>query len=195
MRPEILFPLFADVTTIGGLGEKSAKLLQNLGIGKVIDLIWHLPAGLIDRTYTPKLAEARTGVIATVKVRVVEHIAPARKAQPYKVLVEDDTDQMTISFFKAYPESIRKNLPVGEMPLPLFGLHKVPAGEVAGAVVETDPVEAARLHRPDGGFQLICMDAERTVRRIFFPVERTRQACDDHLIDNGYRFPIARTES
>lgn len=115
MRPEILFPLFADITTIGGLGEKSAKLLQNLGIGKVIDLIWHLPAGLIDRTYTPKLAEARTGVIATVKVRIVEHIAPARKAQPYKVIVEDGTDQMTISFFKAYPESIRKNLPVGEI--------------------------------------------------------------------------------
>lgn len=113
MRPEILFPLFASITTIGGLGEKSAKLVHNLLGEKIVDMIWHLPSGLIDRTYSPKLREVRLGAICTVKVKVVEHIAPARKSQPYKVIVEDDTDQMIISFFKAYPDSIQKNLPVG----------------------------------------------------------------------------------
>ena len=67
----------------------------------------------------------------------------------------------------------RLNLPVGEMPLPLFGLHKVPAGEVAGAVVKTDPVEAARLHRPDGGLLQIHVNAEGTLRRILPLVNRT----------------------
>lgn len=114
MRPEILFPLFTNLTTIGGLGEKSADLLQNLGCRKIADLIFHLPASMIDRSYCPKLKEARLGTICTVTVKVIEHIAPARKSQPYKVVVEDETEQMIISFFKAYPSSIQKNLPVGE---------------------------------------------------------------------------------
>lgn len=113
MRPEILFPLFTNLTTIGGLGEKSAQLLKNLGCNKVGDLIFHLPASMIDRSYCPRLADARLGMIATVTAKVVEHIAPARQSQPYKVVVEDDTEQMIVSFFKAYPTSIQKNLPIG----------------------------------------------------------------------------------
>lgn len=114
MRPEILFPLFANITTISGLGEKSAKLVSNLLGDKIVDMLWHLPANLIDRTYSPKLINAQAGTVCTVKVRVIEHQAPARKSQPYKVVVEDDTEQMIISFFKAYPDTIQRNLPVGE---------------------------------------------------------------------------------
>lgn len=117
MRPEILFPLFAEVTSIGGLGEKSSKLLRNLGIEKIIDFIWHMPSNLIDRSYSPKLSDAKIGSVCSVFVRVVEHIAPLKKSQPYKVVVEDDSEQMIISFFKAYPESIKKNLPIGEVRL------------------------------------------------------------------------------
>ena len=114
MRPEILFPLFMKTTSINGLGEKSAKLLEKLTGDKVVDMLWHLPSGIVDRRYRPKLAQAVTGNICTVKVKIVEHVAPAKKSQPYKVIAEDETDQIVISFFKAYPDSILKNLPVGE---------------------------------------------------------------------------------
>lgn len=114
MRPEILFPLFANITTISGLGEKSAKLVSNLLGDKIVDMLWHLPANLVDRTYSPKLINAQIGAICTVKVRVIEHQAPARKSQPYRVIVEDDSEQMVLSFFKAYPDTIQRNLPVGE---------------------------------------------------------------------------------
>lgn len=113
MRPEILFPLFSNLTSIGGLGEKSAQLLKNLDCNKVADLVFHLPSSMIDRSYCPRLKDARPGVIATVTVKIIEHIAPARKSQPYKVVAEDDTEQMIVSFFKAYPASIQKNLPIG----------------------------------------------------------------------------------
>lgn len=114
MRPEILYPLFADIASIKGVGERAHKLLANLiGGDKIVDMLWHLPTNMIDRSYAPKLANATPGRICTVTVKVVEHIAPKTSKQPYRVIVEDDTEQLTLIFFKAYPDSIKKALPVG----------------------------------------------------------------------------------
>ena len=45
MRPEILFSLFAEISTLKGIGSKTVKLLQNLLSGsKIVDLAFHLPA-------------------------------------------------------------------------------------------------------------------------------------------------------
>ena len=115
MRPEILYPLFADISSVKGIGERSYKLVCNLLGGKrVADLLWHLPSSLVDRRYSPRIREAQPGRIATIKVRIVEHLPPRTSKQPYKVLVEDDSGQMLLIFFKVYADSIQKNLPVGE---------------------------------------------------------------------------------
>ena len=114
MRPEILFPLFAGINTLSGIGSKTEKLLTGLCGNRIIDLIWHLPSGLTDRRYSPQLFNARPGSVCTVKVRILEHQEPKTRKQPYKVLCSDGTDQLTLSFFKAYPDSLKKNLPVGE---------------------------------------------------------------------------------
>lgn len=114
MRPEILFPLFADISVLKGIGSKTVKLLQNLlGSSKIIDLAFHLPAGIVDRSYRPRLKDAVPGRICTVRVKVVEHIAPKTRQQPYRVLVSDGSEDLTLVFFKVYADSIAKNLPVG----------------------------------------------------------------------------------
>lgn len=114
MRPEILYPLFADIASLRGVGERAHKLLANLiGGSKIVNLLWHLPSGIIDRTYSPKLINAIPGRICTITVRVVEHIAPKSSKQPYRVIVEDDTEQLILIFFKAYVSSLQKALPVG----------------------------------------------------------------------------------
>lgn len=113
MRPEILYPLFAGINTIKGIGERSYKPVSNLLGDKIVDMLWHLPSGLIDRRYSPRLAEAIPGRIITVKVRVVEHLAPKSRKQPYRVVVEDDSEQLVLIFFKVYADSIAKNLPIG----------------------------------------------------------------------------------
>ena len=115
MRPEILFPLFHKINSIKGIGERSYKLVANLIGDNVVDMLWHLPSGIVDRSYSPKLRDVTLGRICTVRVKVVEHIAPRHKSQPYKVVVEDETEQLTLSFFKVYADSIARNLPVGEM--------------------------------------------------------------------------------
>lgn len=40
-----LAPLFRDVDTLSGVGPRTAGLLKRLHLNRVIDLIWHLPAG------------------------------------------------------------------------------------------------------------------------------------------------------
>ena len=113
MRPPVLFPLFASVNSLKGIGAKTAGFISRLCGDRVVDLIWHLPAALVDRTYAPKLINARPNVICTLKVRVIEHIPPQTRKQPYKVRCSDGTDDVTLIFFKAYPDSIQKNLPTG----------------------------------------------------------------------------------
>lgn len=114
MRDEILNPLFSDISSIKGVGSKTLKLLTKLIDSSTIrDLIFHLPSNIIDRSYCPKLNEIQTGRICAVKVKIIEHMAPKNKHQPYKVLVSDGTENLTLIFFKVYADSIAKNLPIG----------------------------------------------------------------------------------
>lgn len=114
MRPEILYPLFASVGSLSGVGDKAHKFLNTLlGGDKIVNLLWHLPSGIVDRTYSPRLSEAVAGRICTLKVRVVEHIAPKTNRQPYRVVVEDESGRLELIFFKVYADSIKKNLPAG----------------------------------------------------------------------------------
>ena len=52
MRPDILNPLFAEVEALPGVGPQVAKLLKRLDITRAIDLLYHLPTGVIDRVRT-----------------------------------------------------------------------------------------------------------------------------------------------
>src|SRR3546814_186851 len=61
MRPSILFPRFAAVTTLPGVGPRLGKLFERLAGPHVVDLCWHLPTGLIDRRFAPKVADAPDG--------------------------------------------------------------------------------------------------------------------------------------
>ena len=47
-RPEILFPLFADLTSLAGIGPKTAQNFANMGIEKPRDLVFTLPHGVIE---------------------------------------------------------------------------------------------------------------------------------------------------
>lgn len=114
MRPEVLFPLFAPARSLPGIGPRLETLVEKLAGPKVVDLLWHLPSGLIDRRNRPAIAEVRDGDIATMEVTVGLHIPPRTKRLPYRVHVFDDTGEMQIVFFNARPEHVAKLLPEGE---------------------------------------------------------------------------------
>jgi len=80
MRPSVLNPLFAAITTLPGVGQKLEKLYGRL-LGRddkprVVDLLFHMPSGVIDRRARPKLRDAPLDTVVTVAVTVDRHRPP-----------------------------------------------------------------------------------------------------------------------
>ncbi len=120
MRPARLNPLFAALTSLTGVGPKQSALYAHL-LGheppRILDLLFHLPSGSIDRRSRPKLRDVQAGQVVTVSVTVDEHrpSPPHRARAPYRVLVSDDTGDMTLTFFNARKDYLEKLLPEGEL--------------------------------------------------------------------------------
>lgn len=119
MRPDILTPLFADVTTLGGVGPKVAALIGKVAGPRVVDLALTLPTAVIDRSYRPTIAEAAEDRIATVTVTVDRHDPPpqGRPQVPWRVLCSDETGFLTIVFFRAKGDWALRQLPEGSRQL------------------------------------------------------------------------------
>ena len=113
MRPTLLDILFADATTLPGIGPKLGKILAEFTGDKVIDLLFHLPSNLIDRQYRPSLAEVEDGRIATFEVEVLKHEAPRRRNLPYRILCGNETGYLSLVFFHARGDWLGKAMPEG----------------------------------------------------------------------------------
>lgn len=114
-RPENLFPLFAEAVKLPGIGPRLQKLLEKLTGPKVIDLLWHLPSGLIDRRHRPHIIDARAGQVATLDVIVGPHKPTPRGSRaPYRIPCTDETGEITLTFFHAREDYLRRTLPEGE---------------------------------------------------------------------------------
>ena len=114
MRPEILFPLFADAKTLPGLGPKTAALFEKLGVRKVGDAVFLPPTGVLDRRVRPSVQGVLEGESLCVKVTVVSHSSPRRPGAPYRITVRDEALDFVLVFFRPAPEWLIRILPVGE---------------------------------------------------------------------------------
>ena len=122
MRPPALIPLFANAKNLTGIGprmelllKKALRLPPGVADPRIIDILWHAPAGVIDRRATPTVAAAVPGTIATLDLRVLKHRPSPRgnTRAPYKVNCEDDTGSIDLVFFHAERSFIERQLPVG----------------------------------------------------------------------------------
>jgi ATP-dependent DNA helicase RecG len=117
MRPSVLNPLFAPVESLSGFGAKSVLPLRRL-LGeepRVVDVLFHLPSGVVDRRARPKLSEAEPGTTVTVEVTIEEHQAPPRNRPkaPHRVVATDGTGWLTLIFFGSQKTYVERQLPVG----------------------------------------------------------------------------------
>ena len=119
LRPSLLDPLFAPATVLPGAGPKVAVLIDKL-VGtperpaRVVDLLFHLPQRGIARQLRGSIAEAPPGEPVTLGVTVVAHRPPQTAGRkPFRVLVEDQTGDITLVFFNLPRARIEKMLPLG----------------------------------------------------------------------------------
>ncbi len=114
MRPEILFPLFAPVRTLPGVGPRSVEKFARIAGGeRVLDLLWLKPNGYVDRRLRHSIASVPEGSIATVEVNILDHIKPPRPKAPYRVLCGDETSALELIFFGGAQDYLARSLPEG----------------------------------------------------------------------------------
>ncbi len=112
MRPEILFPLFADVTTLKGVGPRSAPLVQKVAGPLVRDVLFLSPSGVIQRRRTTAM-EAVDGEIGVFEVTIDRLIPPHKHGAPIKVRAIDETGFIHLIWFAGSPRHIESLAPRG----------------------------------------------------------------------------------
>lgn len=112
MRPEILFPLFAPVSSLKGVGPRIAPVLERIAGPLVRDLVFLAPHGLVQRPRR-SVAEARPEETATLLLTIREHLRPRTPQQPLRVRAEDETGRIDLVWFGNASRGLEARLPIG----------------------------------------------------------------------------------
>jgi len=121
MRPSVLNPLFAPLSALSGIGprleQQFGRLLAREGERpRIVDLLFHLPTGFVDRRNQPKLSAVKPDSVVTVAVTIDRHRPPPpnRPRAPYLIFASDETNDLIITYFNARRDYLEKLFPVGE---------------------------------------------------------------------------------
>ena len=113
--------ILAPLKSLRGLGPRGEELLikllaKPLTPPRAIDLLWHLPAGYLDRRLSPSIMNAVPGSIATLAVNPVRYSAPPKTTAraPLRVVCEDETASLDIVFFHGDRNAVKRLLPLNE---------------------------------------------------------------------------------
>jgi ATP-dependent DNA helicase RecG len=112
-RPEPLFPLFAGLDTLAGIGPKTALHFAQLGVAAPRDLLFTLPQSGIDRRLLQTVQGAAFPTTLTVAVTIGKHTAPRTKSGAYRIHVEDAQTSFQLVFFHARGTYWESQLPTG----------------------------------------------------------------------------------
>lgn len=116
MRPEILFPLFADVSTLKGVGPRSAPLVAKVAGPLVRDLLFLSPSGLIQRRRMTA-QNAVEGEVGIFEVLIDRLFPPHKPGAPFRMRASDDTGFIHLVWFAGSPRHIESQAPKGEVRL------------------------------------------------------------------------------
>jgi ATP-dependent DNA helicase RecG len=115
MRPDILNPLFAEISALKGVGSALAKPLERLGLARAVDLAFHLPTGAIDRVLTDRLDPADSGRIIGIMLTPFDYRASGSARAPFRVQAKDgEGNVVSLIYFGRNSAWPRKLLPLNE---------------------------------------------------------------------------------
>ncbi|MBV0911925.1 ATP-dependent DNA helicase RecG [Anianabacter salinae] len=113
-RPEVLFPLFAELETLDGIGPKTAKHFAQMGVERPRDLIFTLPYSGIDRRRRATILGADFPETVTVEVEIGHHLPPKSRGRPYRIEVRDAETTFQLVFFHARGDWLMTQYPTGQ---------------------------------------------------------------------------------
>src|SRR3954447_7161169 len=113
MRPEILNPLFAEVEVLKGVGPQVSKQLKKLRLTRVVDLLYHLPTGSIERILTPAADAALLGRNVILELTPFETRESRSGRGPMRIFASDsDGNTISLIYFNN-PGWAKRQLPTG----------------------------------------------------------------------------------
>ena len=107
--------IFSDVKRLKGVGKQLAIYLKNKKIEKVKDILLNLPYSETDRSKIVKLNKLELGKIQTIEVKVIKLNFPRIRNLPNKIICEDDTGKIEITYFNSREGYLRKIFPINKI--------------------------------------------------------------------------------
>lgn len=123
MRPHILNPLFAPITSLKNIGEQQSKLINKLlkqkdpsTPARIIDLLFIKPYAIIDRTLKNYTDALPINTIVTIKVAIVKHLPPPSQfsKRPYKIIAKYGDETINILYFVKQSSWVKHLLPIAQ---------------------------------------------------------------------------------
>jgi len=115
MRPDILNPIFAEVETLPGVGPQLAKLLKRLDITRLVDLLYHLPTGVIERVRARAASASLLGLNVILDLTPFQTREPRSGRGPMRVFASDAEGNTISLIYFNNPGWAKKSLPLHEM--------------------------------------------------------------------------------
>jgi ATP-dependent DNA helicase RecG len=112
VRPQILYPLFAPISSLKGVGPRVAPLLERVAGPIVRDVLFLAPQKLVKRTLA-KVSQALEGEEQTFIVAIESHMRPRRAGQPWRIRAFDDTGFINLVFFGGQGPHLERAHPKG----------------------------------------------------------------------------------
>src|SRR5215210_7223915 len=114
MRPDILNPLFTEVEALKGVGPQVAKQLKRLDLTRVVDLLYHLPTGAIERVRAPAANSALLGRNVILDLTPFEVRESRSGRGPMRIFASDgDGNAISLIYFNN-PGWAKLSLPLGQ---------------------------------------------------------------------------------
>ncbi|PZO78037.1 MAG: ATP-dependent DNA helicase RecG [Sphingomonas hengshuiensis] len=114
MRPDLLNPLFAEVTALKGVGPALARPLERLKLSRVVDVAFHLPTGWVDRSKRTELMEQDAGRVIAIPLTATDYRVSAGRG-PTRVRAQDaQGNVVSLVYFGGSSGWAKKLFPLGE---------------------------------------------------------------------------------
>ncbi len=112
-RPEVLWPLFADLKGLDGIGPKTAQAFEQLDIIAPRDLLFSLPYSGIDRRIKESVLDGDLPGVVTVEVEIGQHRPARNRGGAYRIEATDRKTALQLFFFHGRSDYLNRVLPAG----------------------------------------------------------------------------------